>query len=222
MLRFVILAALLLLNAVSAVAAEASPAQDSGKDINGPCAACHGELGQGGKRGEYPRLAGQKPAYLEEQLRNFRSRKRLNIPMLPYTQERELSDEDIKLVAAYLSEIKLRTEFPDFQPGDDALTRLEAMEKVMIIPKLEGDVANGKVLYEDECAYCHGGTGRGIRRFPMLVGQYTNYLKRQIDAYLRRERPHDNEESIGVLGRLSEKDINDILAHITHLQDVKP
>jgi cytochrome c553 len=222
MFRFVILPALLLLNAVSAIAAEASPAQDSGKDINGPCAACHGELGQGGKRGEYPRLAGQKPAYLEEQLRNFRSRKRLNIPMLPYTQERELSDEDIRLVAAYLSEIRLQTEFPDFAPTDDALTRLEAMEKVMIIPKLEGDLANGKALYDDECAYCHGSTGRGIRRFPMLVGQYTTYLQRQIDAYLRRERPHDSEESLGVLGRLSKKDIDDILAHITHLQDVKP
>jgi len=222
MLRFVIPFALLLLNAVSAVAVEASPAQDSGRDINGPCAACHGELGQGGKRGEYPRLAGQKPAYLEEQLRNFRSRKRLNIPMLPYTQERELSDEDIRLVAAYLSEIRLQTEFPDFAPTDDALTRLEAMEKVMIIPKLEGDLANGKALYDDECAYCHGGTGRGIRRFPMLVGQYTNYLQRQIDAYLKRERPHDSEESLGVLGRLAKQDIDDILAHITHLQDVKP
>lgn len=222
MLRLVILPALLLLNAVSAVAAESSPAQDSGKDINGPCAACHGELGQGGKRGEYPRLAGQKATYLEQQLRNFRSRARLNIPMLPYTQERELSDEDIRLVSAYLAGIQLQTDFPDFKASDDALTRLEAMEKVMIVPKLAGDLANGKALYDEECAYCHGGSGRGIRRFPMLVGQYTNYLQRQIDAYLKRERPHDSDESLGVLGRLSKQDIDDILAHITHLQDVKP
>jgi cytochrome c553 len=222
MRRYLLLLAATLLNALSATAAEPSGVQDSGKDINGPCAACHGELGQGGKRGEYPRLAGQRPAYIEQQLRNFRARTRLNIPMLPYTQERELSDEDIKLVAAYLSGITLQTEFPDFKETDDALTRLEAMEKVMIIPKLEGDLANGKALYDEECAYCHGSTGRGLRRFPMLVGQYTNYLKRQIDAYLKRERPHDNDEDIGILGRLSEKDINDILAHITHLQDVKP
>lgn len=221
-MRHLVILTALLMNAASAVATEASPAQDSGKDINGPCAACHGELGQGGKRGEYPRLAGQKPAYLEQQLRNFRSRARLNIPMLPYTQERELSDEDIKLVSAYLAGIQLQTDFPDFKESDDALTRLEAMEKVMIIPKLAGDLANGKALYDEECAYCHGGTGRGIRRFPMLVGQYTNYLQRQIDAYLRRERPHDSEETLGVLGRLSKQDIDDILAHITYLQDVKP
>lgn len=36
--------------------------QDSGKEIYGPCAACHGDLGQGGKRGEYPRIAGQRAA----------------------------------------------------------------------------------------------------------------------------------------------------------------
>lgn len=220
--RSLIPVALLLLSALPASAADSSAVQDSGKDINGPCAACHGELGQGGKRGEYPRLAGQKPAYLEQQLRNFRSRTRLNIPMLPYTQERELSDEDIRLVSAYLAGIQLQTEFPDFKASDDALTRLEAMEKVMIIPKLEGDLANGKTLYDEECAYCHGGTGRGIRRFPMLVGQYTNYLQRQIDAYLRRERPHDSDETLGVLGRLSKQDIDDILAHITYLQDVRP
>ena len=196
--------------------------QDSGKDINGPCAACHGALGQGGKRGEYPRLAGQRAAYIEQQLKNFRSRERLNLPMLPYTQERELSEEDIRQVSAYLAGIKLQTQFPDFKETDGALTRLEAMEKVMIIPRLPGDLEKGKALYTEECAYCHGGTGRGIGRFPMLVGQYTNYLQRQIDAYLKRERPHDSEETAGILGRISGQDINDILAHITHLQDAQP
>ena len=36
--------------------AAAPPVEESkGMDINGVCAACHGEFGQGGKRGEYPR-----------------------------------------------------------------------------------------------------------------------------------------------------------------------
>jgi len=29
--------------------------------------------------------------------------------------------------------------------------------------------------------------------FPMLVGQYTNYLQKQIAAYLEANRPHDEE-----------------------------
>mgnify|MGYP003525568402 FL=1 len=53
----------------------APPAEDSkGKDINGVCAACHGEFGQGGKRGEYPRVAGQRAAYRKDQLKSIRAR----------------------------------------------------------------------------------------------------------------------------------------------------
>ena len=78
---------------------------EKGKEINGTCAACHGDQGAGGKKGEYPRLAGQRAAYLESQLKSFRARTRINIPMFPYTQERELSDDDIKDVSAYLAGI---------------------------------------------------------------------------------------------------------------------
>lgn len=232
MLRFLSIAFCLAFLPVRAHAA--APEQESGKEIYGPCAACHGDLGQGGKRGEYPRLAGQRAAYIEYTLKKFRSRERINIPMFPYTQERELPDADIKAVAAYLASIQLPTKIPEFKPTDDALTRLLAMEKVMIIPKLEGDLENGKRLYQEECAYCHGVDGRGKTRFPMLVGQYTNYLQKQIAAYIKGERPHDkvadDEEEeddkskpkavkLGVLNRLTEKDIQDILAYITHLQD---
>jgi cytochrome c553 len=207
--------------------------QDSGKEIYATCAACHGDLAQGGKRGEYPRLAGQRAAYLEYSLRKFRSRERINIPMLPYTQERELSDADIKAVSAYIAAIELPTQLPTFKPSDNAQTRLLAREKkVLIIPKLDGDLANGQKLYTEECAYCHGANGRGKTRFPMLVGQYTNYLQKQMDAYLKGERPHDAVEDdeeeeakpktaikkVGVLNRLSEKDIKDILAYITRMQ----
>lgn len=232
MLRFLSIAFCLAFLPVRAHAA--APEQESGKEIYGPCAACHGDLGQGGKRGEYPRLAGQRAAYIEYTLKKFRSRERINIPMFPYTQERELPDADIKVVAAYLASIQLPTKIPEFKPTDDALTRLLAMEKVLIIPKLEGDLENGKRLYQEECAYCHGVDGRGKTRFPMLVGQYTNYLQKQIAAYIKGERPHDkvadDEEEeddkskpkavkLGVLNRLTEKDIQDILAYITHLQD---
>jgi cytochrome c553 len=215
------------------LASEPEGHQDSGRDIYGPCAACHGDLGQGGKRGEYPRLAGQRPGYIEYTLKKFRSRERLNLPMFPYTQERELSDADIKAVSAYLAGIELSTRVPDFKPTDDALTRLEAMQNIMIIPKLDGDLENGGRLYKEECAYCHGTDGRGKTRFPMLVGQYTNYLQKQMDAYLKGERPHDAVEDdeedeakpktavkkVGVLNRLTEKDLKDILAVITRLAD---
>lgn len=192
---------------------------ESGKEINGTCAACHGEFGQGGKKGEYPRIAGQHVKYLEQQLESFRARVRINIPMYPYTQERELSDKDIKDVSAYLASIVLPTEPPEFKESDDALTRLLAMDKVMIIPRAEGDIAAGEVIYQKNCAECHGRTGRGRTIFPMLVGQYTAYLKKQMDAFRAGERPHDQEEvKAGSLMPLSEQDLQNILAYLTSIQ----
>ncbi len=192
---------------------------EKGKEINGTCAACHGDQGAGGKKGEYPRLAGQRAAYLESQLKSFRARTRINIPMFPYTQERELSDDDIKDVSAYLAGIELSNRMPTYTGKEDALTRLLMAEKVMIIPRAEGDLVNGEAIYQKKCAACHGKSGKGRGMFPVLVGQYTSYLKRQADLYLKGDRPHDEEGVVGVLNTLKEHDIQDILAYLTSIQE---
>lgn len=209
--------------AVAWLAASTAVAVDleKGKEINGTCAACHGDQGAGGKKGEYPRLAGQRVAYLESQLKSFRARTRINIPMFPYTQERELSDEDIKDVSAYLAGIELSNRMPTYTGKEDALTKLLMAEKVMIIPRAEGDLAHGEAIYQKKCAACHGKTGKGRGMFPMLVGQYTSYLKRQADLYLKGDRPHDEEGVVGVLNTLKEQDIQDILAYLTSIQEPK-
>ena len=192
---------------------------EKGKEINGTCAACHGELGQGGKKGEYPRIAGQRASYIESQLRNFRARIRLNIPMYPYTQERELTDEDIKDVSAYLSGIQLSNKMPTYTGKEDALTMLQMADRVMIIPRVEGDLENGGKLFQKACAVCHAKTGKGRGMFPMLVGQYTPYLKRQFELYRKGDRPHDEEGVGGVLNALSDKEIQDVLAYLTSIQE---
>jgi cytochrome c553 len=192
---------------------------ERGKEINATCAGCHGEFGQGGKRGEYPRIAGQRQAHLMEQLLAFRSRTRLNLPMFPYTQERELSDDDVVDVSAYLASVELPTQWPEFKPTDDALTRLTAVEKVMIIPRSAGNLDNGRAIYQKECVNCHARDGMGRGKFPRLVGQYTSYLKKQMDAFANSERAHDEDEgSIGVLKQFKEQDLLDVLAYLTSIQ----
>ena len=210
--------ALLWLTALFSLAGQAQNL-DKGKEINSTCAGCHGEFGQGGSRGEYPRLAGQGAKYLESQLKAFRARTRINIPMYPYTQERELPDEDIRDIAAYLASIELPTKWPVFKDSDDALTRLTMTERVMIIPRVPGKLANGEAIYQKQCHTCHGKTGMGRGMFPMLVGQYTSYLKRQMDKYVKGDRPHDEEAIGGLLNKLREEDMQDILAYITSLQE---
>ena len=205
-LVFLLFPALLVSTAAVAVDLE------KGKEINGTCAACHGDQGAGGKKGEYPRIAGQRVNYIEGQLRNFRSRTRVNIPMFPDTQERELSDSDIKDIAAYLSGIELSNRMPTYTGKEDALTKLLMAERVMIIPRAEGNLEHGEAIYQKQCAACHGKTGKGRGMFPMLVGQYTSYLKRQVDLYLKGDRPHDETGTGGVMNGLKEQEIQDVLA----------
>ncbi len=192
----------------------------NGKDIFEICAGCHGKYGQGGKKGEYPRLAGQRAAYVEEQLLAFRSRKRLNIPMLPYTQPRELPDEDVVDVAAYIASLKLPTTLPPLTSGEDIILGRVELGSFLTVDRVAGDVTLGRTLYRGECMNCHAKDGRGRSNFPLLVGQYPIYLKRQIDLYRAGGRPHD-ENSIGkgVLMPLSESDIRDILAYLTSIQE---
>ena len=195
---------------------------EHGKEINATCAGCHGEFGQGGKRGEYPRIAGQREAHIKDQLRAFRARTRLNLPMFPYTQEREMSEADIEDVAAYLASVELPTLWPVFKADDDALTRLTAVEKVMIIPRAPGNLDNGQAIYKKECVTCHARDGMGRGKFPRLVGQYTSYLKKQMEAFLKGERSHDEVEMVGILNQYKEQDLNDVLAYLTSIQASQP
>lgn len=208
--------------AVLCLLSAAPSAQDlrNGGEIHITCAGCHGKFAQGGKNGEYPRLAGQRAGYIEEQLRAFRARKRINIPMIPYTEPRVLSDRDIVDVAAYLSEIRLHVRAPGFSSAADARRRREELDKVLRVETAEGDVTQGNGIYQAECGGCHGRNGRGRGDFPLLVGQYARYLKKQIDSFRRGERPHDEAEPAkGTLMPLTETDIQNILAYLGSIQD---
>jgi cytochrome c553 len=71
-------------------------AQD-GKSKASMCLGCHGNLGEG--NGQFPRLAGQQPDYLVQQLQNFKNGSRKNGMMQAISGS--LSDADMKALAAY-------------------------------------------------------------------------------------------------------------------------
>src|SRR5699024_8793854 len=91
-----------LLLAVFAGAATAAPLldgdADNGKDKSAACAACHGADGNS-TSAEFPKLAGQNPNYIFEQLQLFKSGKRKNAIMS--AQASALSEQDMKDVAVY-------------------------------------------------------------------------------------------------------------------------
>ncbi|MFA4913916.1 MAG: c-type cytochrome [Comamonadaceae bacterium] len=68
------------------------------------CAACHGARGEG-IPGQYPRLAGQFPSYIEEQLKLFRSGDRkTSVPMHDLADR--MSDADIRAVSDYAAGLR--------------------------------------------------------------------------------------------------------------------
>lgn len=201
------------------------PDFDVGEEINETCAGCHGEYGQGGKQGEYPRLAGQPYKFLVHQLHLFRDRKRPNLAMVEYVDERQMPDEDIQDVAAFLSSIDLPSRLPPIEESEeefDALARLQQAKRVLQIPRAEGNVAAGEKLYRFECRSCHGRDGEGDHNdgVPMLRGQYTAYLNRQVEKYINGIRIHDPESpDERLLAQFSEQEIRDIFAYVSTLDD---
>ena len=68
----------------------------------GGCVACHGADGIG-KAPQYPNLQGQKAAYLEKQLKAFRSGERKDSNMNALAKP--LSDSEIANLAAYFEQV---------------------------------------------------------------------------------------------------------------------
>jgi cytochrome c-type protein NapC len=205
---------------------ELKEALDYGEEINETCAGCHGENAQGSLDGEYPRLAGMSTHYLSNQLYHFKNRDRLNIPMVPYTNDRELPADDIQAIAHYISSIKLPTRLAAIEEGTgkddsfDALGRLEDSRAVINIARYPGNLNSGKRVYNKECATCHGQTGEGSidGLIPPLTGQHSIYLKRQIEHFQKAERVHDAPEDAEIFRQFGDSEIDDILAFLS-IQD---
>jgi cytochrome c553 len=208
---------------VVAAAGEAAEIDlDYGEEINETCAGCHGEYGQGSIDGEYPRLAGMTAEYIARQLRNFKQRKRINIPMLPYTNDRELPEGDLVSVAAYLASIQLPTKLPPINEAEfDALKRLQASKKVVNIATYPGDVEAGHKFYRQECASCHGQDGYGDdnKDVPQLAGQYSLYLLRQVENFRSGERFHDDPDDPEIFREYADAGIAAMLAYLATLDD---
>lgn len=197
---------------------------DNGEEINELCAGCHGEFGQGGKDGQYPRLAGQPAPFLSRQMHLFRDRKRPNMPMLEYVDVRQFPDDEIADISTYLSQLKLASKLSPLKEGPefDSFARLQETKRVLNIARAPGDVEQGRKIYNRECRSCHGREGGGDQKkaVPMLAGQYTSYLQRQVAKYLKGIRIHDAEAPRDeLLAEFTPQELEDIFAYLSAVDD---
>ncbi len=158
--------------------------------IGESCVFCHGERGEASNP-LYPRLAAQNPAYIERQLKLFRSGARKSEVM--NVQAADLSDEDIRLLARF------------FATQPPRAHRLAADEQ----ERLLAGVGEYVFKYGDPhggippCMTCHGRAGQGSRDLPRLAGQHRMYLVAQLRAFASGKRRTDHAIMRSVASRLS-------------------
>ena len=170
------------------------------------CATCHGQHGEGGAEGAYPRLAGLPAGYIETQLKAFRNGGRASPLMAPMAAG--LSDADIDAVAAYLE----RQE-PPFAPAPKAeSTQLAHGQSLVTL----GRWAQGVPA----CASCHGAALRGVApAIPSLAGQSSLYLAAQLQAYQNGQRAPGPLALMGRIARaMSSQEIQDVALYIASLR----
>lgn len=139
------------------------------------CKTCHGLSGQG-YRGAFamPRLAGQQPEYIENQLKAFTERRRTNPVMFSVAHA---------LSPAML--VVLTTQFKELNPKPLGGAPREL-------------TAAGKKIYEEgipgtdipACASCHGPDAKGNGPFPRLAGQLHDYILKKLTNW-SKERGQD-------------------------------
>ena len=173
------------------------------------CEDCHGRSAQG-FHGYFPipRLAGQQPEYLKNQLQAFIEHRRTNNIMFN--------------VAHVLSPAML-----------DALTQsfFKLNPKPLAAPAPESLIAAGKKIYEEglpqsdvpPCAGCHGPEAKGESQFPRLAGQLSDYVTDKLTNWAKERgqnpvNPDTSAIMAPIAHSLNQQQVKAVAAYLNHLE----
>jgi cytochrome c553 len=133
------------------------------------CTWCHGTSAQGYMVA--PRLAGQRPLYLLNQIRDFREHTRDNPFLKQYMwgAVAALGPQAARDLADYFATIPPK-------PADDGDRDLAARGRAIYMDGIpEANIAS--------CYACHGPNGEGLRDIPRLGGLAYTYLKVRLEQW---------------------------------------
>jgi cytochrome c553 len=173
------------------------------------CKTCHGLSGQG-YRGYYPmpRLAGQQPQYIENQLRAFIEHRRKNQIMANVAHA--LSPSMLSALAHHFRDLSP----PPLGGGGS-----------------RGSMATGKRIYEEglpesnvpACSACHGPDAKGQDQIPRLAGQLPDYFSdKLVNWATERGQNSSMPDSSAVMGptshNLTKSQISAVAAYVSSLR----
>ena len=179
--------------------ASADMIDTSGLDPWEVCALCH-SLDGISRMAKFPKLAGQRAAYIEKQFLDFHTGTRRNDggQMVAITTEIDL--DELPAVAAYFSAL----------PAPPA-----------VMPEDEVDTTTGKTLFREgrnnvpACISCHGKSDPALPLAPWLEAQHADYLAKQLVDFRDGGRGNDPDGVMqSVAGHLSDEDIESLAVFI--------
>lgn len=171
------------------------------------CKTCHGLSAQG-FRGSFPmpRLAGQQPEYIENQLKAFIEHRRNNPVM--FNVAHAMSPAMLTAVTA---------EFKNLNPKP-------------LGGAPSDQIAAGKKIYDEgagqnvpACASCHGPAAKGDGQFPRLAGQLYDYVVKKLTNW-DKERGQDkaNPDTSAIMQPiahdLTQTEIKAVAAYVSTLE----
>ena len=157
------------------------------------CGNCHGENGNSVK-GDIPNLAGQNPAYMLEQLRQFADGRR-RFEFMEGLIKALTADEKVGVVLYYAGQT--------------------------VLPKAAGNptlVAKGQDLYQKNCFRCHAQDGRGSDQFARVAGQQAPYLLATLTRYRTGTGARINPLMAANTKLLTDGDIEALAAYVSTMK----
>ena len=174
---------------------------EAGKSKAAVCTACHGPDGNSTVP-DFPKIAGQIPGYVAEQLAAYKTGERANAIMAGLVLS--MTEQDMLDIDAYYAQF------------DISKASIDESELV---------AANrGQEIYRHglsqfsvpACMACHGPAGHGIpSRYPKVSGQFKEYLVTALTEFKSGVRV--NEEMNTIAFRLSAQQIEDLALYMQAL-----
>jgi cytochrome c553 len=172
------------------------------------CETCHGQSGRG-FHGYYPipRLAGQQPDYIQNQLQAFIEKRRTNNIM--FNVAHVLSPEMMNALAEKFANLNP-------PPLGGALKELrDAGKKIFEEGIPDKDVP--------PCASCHGSDAKGNGQFPRLAGQLHDYIFNKLTNFsTERGQNPDKPDTSAIMQpiahALTEPQIKAVAAYLNYLE----
>jgi cytochrome c553 len=175
------------------------------------CASCH-SLDGISAMARFPKLAGQRPNYIEKQVRDFRDGRRRNDGGQMAAIAGEIDDKDLAKSAAYFAGL------PAPPPDASLPTDSEAWRRGGALYR-DGDAASGIA----RCSSCHDEAGSVRPDAPLLKAQHAGYLAKQLRDWRSGDRKNDVSRTMpAIAAKLSDQDISALAAFLASQPRLRP